>query len=81
MTMDPSHPFFTQPFSSSSSPFGGNQRLPPGAVPPGVRFDPITPLGPRPAFPARPLGRGSFQPGSPWRFVFFFFKKVFFLKN
>ena len=64
--MDPSHPLFTQPpmrpgFSS------GPMSFPPGAVPPGVRFDPVTPLGPRPGMGQRPPGRGGFGPQGPWR--------------
>ena len=66
MFMDPSHPMFTQP----RPPFGGPNRLPPGAVPPGARFDPITPLGPRPGFPMRPPGRPGFRPPGVWRYAF-----------
>ncbi|KAJ2779753.1 hypothetical protein H4R18_003824 [Coemansia javaensis] len=46
MLVGPGHPMFQPgglPLGPSSS--GGPQPLPPGAVPPGARFDPITPQG------------------------------------
>jgi len=42
-----------QPYDPMSGSF-----LPPGAVPPGARFDPITPLGPGAGLPGR--GQGGF---------------------
>ena len=52
MVMGPNHPIFGgygpgQPQGPST---GGIGRLPPGAIPPGARFDPVTPFGPRPGF-------------------------------
>lgn len=66
MIMDPSHPLFTQP--PAFHPHGsGPMVFPPGSIPPGVRFDPVTPLGPRFPMGARPPGRPGFpiRPG-PW---------------
>lgn len=62
MLVGPDHPMFSQPFGSGEpsfmppeGPWSGPQRLPPGAVPPGARFDPITggPLAGQPGFPGR----------------------------
>lgn len=62
--MDPSHPLFTQPpiYPRGTTPLG----FPPGSIPPGVRFDPVTPLGPRFPIGARPPGRPGFPRGGPW---------------
>jgi hypothetical protein len=64
MIMDPSHPLFTQPPEFYRP---GPMRFPPGSIPPGVRFDPVTPLGPRYPVGSRPPGRSGFpvRPG-PW---------------
>ncbi|PWN29956.1 hypothetical protein BDZ90DRAFT_229001 [Jaminaea rosea] len=44
-------------------PWGGDGFLPPGAVPPGARFDPIGPMGPQPGFPGQGgAGRGGQAP-------------------
>lgn len=77
MMLGPDHPLFrdrfaqpAQPFSGTGAgPFGGDGFLPPGAVPPGARFDPIVPghvPGPGPAGRFPPPGRrGGFSgPGS-----------------
>ena len=57
MFVGPDHPMFRNRFPPSASP---NQGLPPGAVPPGARFDPIYPSG------AGPSGRfDPFHPHSP----------------
>ncbi|RKP13281.1 hypothetical protein BJ684DRAFT_20210 [Piptocephalis cylindrospora] len=68
MLVGPNHPMFfgggTEPESGPTQPFSGEGvvRLPPGAVPPGARFDPISPLNPpsthRPGR-GRGYGRGS----------------------
>ncbi|KAJ2508922.1 hypothetical protein IWW47_000349 [Coemansia sp. RSA 2052] len=70
MVVGPGHPMFRQGGDDDGNgrpgPFGGPQALPPGAVPPGARFDPIGPFGPRPG-PPRPQGglpgRGGGGPG------------------
>lgn len=64
--MDPSHPLFTQPpqFYPSGT---GPMTFPQGSIPPGVRFDPVTPLGPRFPMGTRPPGRPGFPRGTgPW---------------
>ncbi|KAJ1969464.1 hypothetical protein IWQ62_000606 [Dispira parvispora] len=52
MHVGPGHPLFgrvsTGPDHSTGTPFAGPQRLPPGAVPSGARFDPVVPFGPNP---------------------------------
>ena len=66
MIMDPSHPLFTQP-PGFNPPGSGPMIFPPGSIPPGVRFDPVTPLGPRFPMGTRPPGRPGFPRGSgPW---------------
>ncbi|KAJ2747844.1 hypothetical protein GGI20_000139 [Coemansia sp. BCRC 34301] len=69
MVVGPGHPMFRQGGDNDSGRpgvFGGPQALPPGAVPPGARFDPIGPFGQMPG-PARPQGglpgRGGGGPG------------------
>lgn len=69
MFVGPEHPMFT----GGGGGFGGGvprpgplagpggQRLPPGAVPPGARFDPIMPFGQPPPGPGP---RGPFGPGT-----------------
>ncbi|KAJ2454017.1 hypothetical protein EV183_001857 [Coemansia sp. RSA 2336] len=70
MVVGPNHPMFRQGGGSDSGfgadPLSGPQRLPPGAVPPGARFDPIVPHGqappggrPRGGLPRGPPGRGG----------------------
>lgn len=54
MIVGPDHPMFYRPEGQSPWIPSGNGRLPPGAVPPGARFDPITPMGPQPGFMNRP---------------------------
>jgi proteasome inhibitor subunit 1 (PI31) len=58
MFVGPDHPMFQGEQRSRPGPFAGPgpERLPPGAVPPGARFDPISPFGPMP-------GRGINRPG------------------
>ncbi|EST04903.1 PI31 proteasome regulator [Kalmanozyma brasiliensis GHG001] len=51
MYVGPDHPMFR----NRHPPSGGSQGLPPGAVPPGARFDPIYPGG---------AGPGPFRPGA-----------------
>ncbi|KAJ3181882.1 Proteasome inhibitor PI31 subunit [Gaertneriomyces sp. JEL0708] len=67
MVMTPSHPLFTSPHHPHGGGIGpfagpGPETLPPGAVPPGARFDPITPLGPQPGLGGGP--RGAWRGGS-----------------
>ncbi|KAJ2348607.1 hypothetical protein IWW50_005109, partial [Coemansia erecta] len=63
MFVGPNHPMFRQGGGSGlgSDPLRGPDTLPPGAVPPGARFDPITPLGPNPpgGLPRGGLPRGG----------------------
>lgn len=67
MIVGPDHPMFTQPFGQGPSYIpGGNGRLPPGAVPPGARFDPIVPMGPRPGSLTRPQ-RPTYPSNAPFR--------------
>lgn len=56
MYVGPDHPMFQRP-GYPEPPFAGPGygRLPPGAVPPGARFDPIMPNNP---LAIRPRGRG-----------------------
>lgn len=57
MFVGPGDPLFTNAADSQHHPgqvFGGPQSLPPGAVPPGARFDSIGPFGPIPGMPVRP---------------------------
>ncbi|KAJ2146404.1 hypothetical protein IW136_000591 [Coemansia sp. RSA 678] len=63
MLVGPDHPMFRQGGSSGrgTGPLGGPERLPPGAVPPGARFDPISPLG---QMPRGGLPRGSGNGGA-----------------
>ncbi|KAJ1867812.1 hypothetical protein LPJ78_000684 [Coemansia sp. RSA 989] len=69
MVVGPNHPMFRQGGGDGpgpdTDPLRGPQRLPPGAVPPGARFDPIVPHGqappgshPRGGLPRGPPGRG-----------------------
>ena len=64
MMVGPDHPLFRDRFAGPSrqpgfGPEGGSSFLPPGAAPPGARFDPIGPGGPFP--PGRQPGpRGPF---------------------
>jgi hypothetical protein len=61
MYVGPDHPMFNEP----PNPFFGSvgpERFPPGAVPPGARFDPVMPFGPG-SQPLRPQGR--IQPQFP----------------
>ncbi|KND03978.1 hypothetical protein, variant [Spizellomyces punctatus DAOM BR117] len=65
MFVGPDHPMFTGGGGGvpRPGPYAGpdGSRLPPGAVPPGARFDPITPFGPAPG--SGPRGpRGPFGP-------------------
>ncbi|KAJ2160322.1 hypothetical protein GGF46_002368 [Coemansia sp. RSA 552] len=61
MLMGPGHPAFGQgDFDDSDpDPLAGPQRLPPGAVPPGARFDPISPFRPPPPPGGRAPPRGQ----------------------
>ncbi|EPZ35255.1 Proteasome Inhibitor PI31 domain-containing protein [Rozella allomycis CSF55] len=61
MYVGPNHPMFTDPA------FPPNPALPFGAVPPGARFDPISPIDPLTGRPARPnlRPRGPFSSGEP----------------
>ena len=89
MLLGPNHPLFRDRNTGSGSPFnlpgqgggqqgiwGGDGFLPPGAVPPGARFDPIGPMGmggPRGGFPGQGQGLGGppggrrdiLRPGDP----------------
>lgn len=61
MIVGPDHPMFTGGDSNQGGgfvdPFNPiRPQLPFGSVPPGARFDPITPFGPQPGFPNRPMG-------------------------
>ncbi|KAI8318793.1 hypothetical protein GQ54DRAFT_329870 [Martensiomyces pterosporus] len=60
MIVGPGHPMFRRDdddgFNGPEFP-GGPQALPPGAVPPGARFDPVGPFGQAPG-PQRPSGGG-----------------------
>ncbi|KAJ1857930.1 hypothetical protein H4R99_003802 [Coemansia sp. RSA 1722] len=55
MHVGPDHPMFRRGYVPESPSGDGPQRLPRGAVPPGARFDPISPFGDRPG-PLRPSG-------------------------
>ncbi|KAJ1647639.1 hypothetical protein J3B02_002205 [Coemansia erecta] len=55
MVVGPDHPMFRRGYAPESPSGDGPQRLPAGAVPPGARFDPISPFGDRPG-PVRPSG-------------------------
>ena len=64
MIVGPDHPMFRDRFQPGGiGDLDGRRNLPPGAVPPGARFDPIGPMGgaPRPPFggPGRGRGRGG----------------------
>ncbi|KAJ3373130.1 hypothetical protein GGF31_001118 [Allomyces arbusculus] len=69
--MGPGHPLFAGPSGSGGGPWGGDRFLPPGAVPPGARFDPIGPQVPpgggpggfRPPFQGAGRGRGRGSAG------------------
>ncbi|KAJ2841619.1 hypothetical protein IWW36_006200 [Coemansia brasiliensis] len=73
MIVGPNHPMFRHGGNGSgfdTDPLHGPQRLPPGAVPPGARFDPIVPHGqaprgghPRGGLPRGPPGRGGNSSG------------------
>ncbi|KAI8848123.1 hypothetical protein BC829DRAFT_394792 [Chytridium lagenaria] len=72
MFVGPDHPMFGGGMGGMGGgggrfpPGGGGSFLPPGAVPPGARFDPIGPFGPRPGFGGGGMGggpRGPFGPG------------------
>ncbi|KAJ1814517.1 hypothetical protein LPJ75_002739 [Coemansia sp. RSA 2598] len=68
MVVGPDHPMFRRGYAPESPSGDGQLRLPRGAVPPGARFDPISPFGDRPGGPVRPSGgRG---PGTGGRGVF-----------
>lgn len=67
----PDHPMFGGGgVGGPRIPSGGGQFLPPGAVPPGARFDPIGPFGgpsPYRPFAGRPpAGRGGGRGGGPF---------------
>ncbi|CDS12680.1 hypothetical protein LRAMOSA04866 [Lichtheimia ramosa] len=66
MFVGPEHPMFRARRDEHESPFSGEgpQRLPRGAVPPGARFDPITPTGGGNMRPPRGP-RGGFFSGEP----------------
>lgn len=72
MVVGPGHPLFRCEFDTrgaeDDSEFRDPSILPPGAVPPGARFDPIGPFGqmPGPGHPQRGRGRG--RGGGPDRF-------------
>ncbi|WFC94890.1 hypothetical protein MBRA1_001528 [Malassezia brasiliensis] len=55
MVVGPSHPLFqdrSRSHNDQTGPWGGDGFLPPGAVPPGARFDPVGPFaGGAPRFP------------------------------
>jgi hypothetical protein len=64
MIVGPDHPMFTNPHRDriqSSFP-AGSGTLPIGSIPPGARFDPISPFGPQPGFPNRPSGGFAARP-------------------
>lgn len=66
MFVGPDHPMFTGGggVGGFGGPPAGPERLPPGAVPPGARFDPIGPYGPAPhGIPGRG-GRGGGMNGN-----------------
>ena len=68
MIVGPDHPMFTNPNPAASyAGIGGVPSfpgsLPIGSVPPGARFDPISPFGPQHGFGNRPRG-GFAAPGS-----------------
>ncbi|CAG8830860.1 20214_t:CDS:2, partial [Gigaspora margarita] len=64
MYVGPNHPMFDTRPPNRGGIYGGPQTLPRGSVPPGARFDPVTPFGPQPGrFPGRG-GRGAFS-GDP----------------
>lgn len=62
MTVGPDHPMFGGHGGiNPSNPAMPQHRFPPGSIPPGARFDPVSPFGPQsgPAFPGRGNGRGN----------------------
>lgn len=63
MIVGPDHPMFRgPPQQPAQGPWGGDGFLPPGAVPPGARFDPVVPMpgqGPRPPMGGPRGGRGD----------------------
>ncbi|KAJ8330350.1 hypothetical protein QVD99_007695 [Batrachochytrium dendrobatidis] len=65
MIVGPDHPMFNNPVNPLYS-AGGSPGFPPGAVPPGARFDPVGPFGQRPnrygGFPNRQPGQFSGDP-------------------
>lgn len=61
MYVGPNHPIFNQQRPRQDPIHGGDGILPPGAVPPGARFDPIGPFG-------GPNRGGQPGPGSGGRF-------------
>lgn len=66
MFVGPEHPLFNPPRAGQpSDPF--TPTLPMGAVPPGARFDPISPFGPQPGFAARPSNAFAPQGQIPGR--------------
>ncbi|KAI9209926.1 uncharacterized protein BJ171DRAFT_485585 [Polychytrium aggregatum] len=69
MVVRPGHPIFqgSAPGGPLGPPsLGGPPRLPPGAVPPGARFDPIGPFGPVPGSGFRPIGPGGPRGSRPF---------------
>ncbi|KAJ1668904.1 hypothetical protein IW140_000030 [Coemansia sp. RSA 1813] len=64
MLVGPTHPMFGQGIDDDDDdyagigPLGGPERLPPDAMPPGARFDPVTPFRPMPGGPGYMPGRG-----------------------
>ena len=63
MLVGPGHPMFhAPPRPPPRGPWGGDGFLPPGAVPPGARFDPVGPFG-RPPPPPPP---GAFRGNPDW---------------
>ncbi|KAJ8657015.1 hypothetical protein O0I10_007349 [Lichtheimia ornata] len=67
MFVGPEHPMFRARRDEEQSPFSGEgpQRLPRGAVPPGARFDPITPTGGGAGMRPPRGPRGGFFSGEP----------------
>lgn len=60
---DPFGPGGRQPYGRPSYTF------PPGAVPPGARFDPVMPFGPQGVGRGRPSRGGRGRGGMPFRFL------------
>ncbi|KDN37316.1 hypothetical protein K437DRAFT_259824 [Tilletiaria anomala UBC 951] len=64
MIVGPDHPMFRDRFQPGGFGGGGMAGLPPGAVPPGARFDPIGPFGQGPCAPQPGAGRGRRGPAT-----------------